>query len=244
MGRVLAVIYGVISYLAFLISFLYAIGFVANFDVPKGIDSGTPGPVLDAVIVNMLLMGLFAIQHSVMARPGFKAWWTKIIPESIERSTYVLLSSLALILLFWQWQPIPGLVWSVEGAGATILWVICGAGWLIVLLSTFMIGHFELFGLRQVFNYLQNLKPDESHFAMPGFYALVRHPIMTGFIIAFWATPQMSWGHLLFAAVTTVYILIALQFEERDLIGIFGDRYHEYRRKVPMFVPFLKRNAK
>ena len=244
MGRILAVIYGVISYLVFLISFLYAIGFVANFGVPKGIDSGTPGPVMGAVLINMLLLGLLAVQHSVMARPGFKAWWTKIIPESIERSTYVLLSSLALILLYWQWQPIPGLVWSVEGAGAIILWAICALGWAVVLLSTLMIGHFELFGLQQVYAYLQNLRPTEPALITPGFYALVRHPIMTGFIVAFWATPEMSWGHLLFAAVTTVYIVLALQFEERDLIGIFGDRYREYSRKVPMLVPFFKRNAK
>jgi len=244
MGRVLAVVYGVLGYLIFLISFLYAIGFVTNFGVPKGIDSGVPGPVLGSVIVNMLLMGLFAVQHSVMARPEFKRWWTKIIPEPIERSTYVLLSSLALLLLYWQWQPIPGLVWSIEGAGATILWAICALGWAVVLLSTLMIGHFELFGLQQVYRHLQNLRPAEPPFGMPGFYALVRHPIMTGFIIAFWATPQMSWGHLLFAAVTTVYILIALQFEERDLIGIFGDRYREYRSKVPMLVPYLKRGPK
>ena len=244
MGRVLAVVYGVLGYLIFLISFLYAIGFVTNFGVPKGIDSGAPGPLLGSVIVNMLLMGLFAVQHSVMARPEFKRWWTKFIPEPIERSTYVLLSSLALLLLYWQWQPIPGLVWSVEGAGATILWAICALGWAVVLLSTLMIGHFELFGLQQVYQNLKNLQPSEPTLITPGFYALVRHPIMTGFIIAFWATPQMSWGHLLFAAVTTIYIVLALQFEERDLIGIFGDRYREYRSKVPMLVPFLKRGPK
>ncbi|HEX4890526.1 MAG TPA: isoprenylcysteine carboxylmethyltransferase family protein, partial [Alphaproteobacteria bacterium] len=234
MGRALAVVYGVLGYLIFLISFLYAIGFVTNIGVPKGIDSGAPGPVLGALIVNMLLMGLFAAQHSVMARPEFKRWWTTIIPEPIERSTYVLLSSLALILLYWLWQPIPGLVWSVEGAGAAILWTICALGWGIVLLSTLMIGHFELFGLQQVYQHLQNLRPAEPTLITPGFYALVRHPIMTGFIIAFWATPQMSWGHLLFAAVTTIYIVLALQFEERDLIGIFGERYREYSAKVPM----------
>lgn len=243
MGRVLAVVYGVLGYLIFLISFLYAIGFVTNFGVPKGIDSGVPGPVMGAIIVNMLLMGLFAVQHSVMARPEFKRWWTKIIPEPVERSTYVLLSSLALLLLYWLWQPIPGLVWNVEGAGAIVLWAICALGWLVVLLSTLMIGHFELFGLQQVYQNLRNLKPGEPKLITPGFYALVRHPIMTGFIIAFWATPQMSWGHLLFAAVTTVYIVLALQFEERDLIGIFGDRYREYSRKVPMLVPFLKRGG-
>ncbi len=243
MGRLLAVVYGVLSYLVFLISFLYAIGFVTNFGVPKGIDSGVPGPVLGAVLVNMLLMGLFALQHSIMARPGFKAWWTKFVPEPVERSTYVLLSSLALLLLYWQWQPIPGLVWSVEGTGATLLWAICAAGWAVVLLSTLMIGHFELIGLQQVYANLKNLRPAAPNLITPGLYGLVRHPIMTGFIIAFWATPQMSWGHLLFAAVTTVYILIALQFEERDLIGIFGDRYREYKNKVPMLVPFLKRGG-
>lgn len=244
MGRVLAVAYGVLGYLIFLISFLYAIGFVTNFGVPKGIDSGAPGPVMGAVIVNMLLMGLFALQHSIMARPEFKRWWTQIIPEPIERSTYVLLSSLALILLYWLWQPMPGLVWSVEGAGAAILWAICALGWAVVLLSTLMIGHFELFGLQQVYQNLRNLRPAEPNLITPGFYALVRHPIMTGFIIAFWATPQMSWGHLLFAAVTTAYILIALQLEERDLIGIFGERYREYSARVPMLIPFLKRGPK
>lgn len=244
MGRVLAVVYGVVSYLFFLIAFLYAIGFVANFSVPKSIDSGAPGPVPDAILVNMLLMGLFAVQHSVMARPEFKAWWTKIVPEPVERSTYVLLSSLALLLLYWQWQPIPGLVWDLGGAGAIILWAVCALGWAVVLLSTLMIGHFELFGLQQVYSYLQNLRPTEPTLIMPGLYGLVRHPIMTGFIIAFWATPQMSWGHLLFATVTTVYIVLALQFEERDLIGLFGDRYREYSAKVPMLVPFLKRGPK
>lgn len=244
MGRLIAAVYGVASYAVFLVSFLYAIGFVANFGAPKGIDSGTPGPEMEAVLVNMLLMGLFAVQHSVMARPEFKAWWTRIVPPSIERSTYVLLSSLALLLLYVYWQPIPSLVWSVEGTGATALWAICALGWAVVLLSTLMIGHFELFGLQQVYQNLRNLKPSDPALITPGFYGLVRHPIMTGFIIAFWATPQMSWGHLLFAAVTTVYIILALQFEERDLIGIFGDRYREYSAKVPMLVPFFKPRQK
>jgi methanethiol S-methyltransferase len=244
MGKILAAVYGLVSYVIFLVSFLYAIGFVANFGVPKGIDSGTPGPVLGAVIVNMLLMGLFAVQHSVMARPEFKRWWTKIVPEPIERSTYVLLSSLALLLLYWLWQPIPGLIWDVGGTGAIILWAICALGWIVVLLSTLMIGHFELFGLQQVYQNLRNLKPGAPKLITPGFYALVRHPIMTGFIIAFWATPQMSWGHLLFAAVTTIYVVLALRFEERDLIGIFGERYREYSAKVPMLIPFLKPRSK
>lgn len=248
MTRVLYTAYGVVSYLTFFAAFLYAIVFVGGFvggfgsdiAVPKAIDDGAAAPLLEALSINLALLGLFAVQHSVMARPGFKKWWTKFVPEPIERSTYVLLSSLALMLLYWQWRPIPDVVWHVEGLGGTALWVGFGLGWAIVLLSTLMIGHFELFGLKQVYHHLKNMTPKDARFGMPGFYKLVRHPIMVGFIIAFWATPHMSLGHLFFALVTTVYILIALQIEERDLIAFFGEHYRQYRKDVPMLIPFLK----
>jgi len=244
MNRFFALAYGVVAYLVFFISFAYAIGFLANVVVPKGIDEGTVGPVAEAILVNLVLMGLFAVQHSVMARPQFKRWWTRIVPEPVERSTYVLLSSLILLLLYWQWRPMPDLVWQVHGVAATIIWAVFAFGWLVVFVSTLMIGHLELFGLRQVFDHLRKLGASEPQFITPGFYKLVRHPIMTGFIIAFWATPEMSWGHLLFAATTTAYIVIALQLEERDLIAIFGDRYREYRKQAPMLFPWTKASPK
>ena len=220
---------------------LYAIGFVGNLVVPKGIDSGTPGPMVEAIIVNVILMGLFAIQHSVMARPAFKKWWTRFVPPSVERSTYVLFASLVLLLLFWQWQPMSGTVWSVaEPAWRTVLWAVFAVGWGIVLLPTFMIGHFDLFGLNQVLLNWQRREPPAPEFKEPGFYKLVRHPIMVGFIIAFWAIPDMTTGHALFAAVTTVYILIAIQLEERDLTAMLGEAYAGYRDRVPALIPFRK----
>lgn len=242
MGKGLAFLYGAMAYLVFLLAFLYAIGFTGNLIVPKGIDSGTVGPMGQAILVNVLLLGLFAIQHTIMARPGFKRWWTRIVPQSIERSTFVLLASLILLLVFWQWRPMTGDVWSVsDPAVRTILWSVFGFGWIVVLLSTFMIGHFHLFGLKQVSDNLRGAEPKPPIFKTPGLYQLIRHPIMLGFIIAFWATPDMTMGHLLFAAVTTVYILIGVQFEERDLVAMLGEEYTQYRKRVPALIPFTKR---
>jgi len=244
--KMLAVLYGVVCYAIFFVTFLYAIAFVGNHaiafidnvGIPKGIDDGAPSALGGALIVNVLLLGVFAVQHSLMARAGFKAWWTKIVPAPVERSTYVLASSAALILLFWYWRPLPDNVWTVSApAGVMALNVLFWLGWATVLLSTFLINHFDLFGLRQVWAYRRNHQIPPPEFHTPLFYKVVRHPLYLGFIVAFWATPVMSQGHLLFAFATTAYILIAIQLEERDLIAHFGDTYRAYKAKVSMILP-------
>ena len=239
MGRTIALVYGAISYLLFFATFLYSIGFVGNQVVPKAIDSGVSGNIFDAIVLNVALLSIFAVQHSIMARPGFKAWWTRIISKAVERSTFVLLTSLILALIFWKWQPMGDIVWSVENQiGVIALWTIFGIGWLVVLVSTFMINHFDLFGLTQVYDNFKGRESAPPKFMVLGLYKVVRHPIMLGFIIAFWATPVMTMGHLLFAAVTTTYILLSLSLlEERDLVAELGDAYTDYQSRVPMIFP-------
>jgi protein-S-isoprenylcysteine O-methyltransferase Ste14 len=243
MTRVFAVLYGTVVYVLFLATFLYAIAFVGNLPLaPKTIDSGMTGPWAVALLINAALLGLFAVQHSVMARPGFKRWWTRIVPRSVERSTYVLFASLALILMYWQWRAIPAPIWTVTDTAAVIaIDAVFWLGFALVLVSTFLISHFELFGLHQVFARLLNRTMPEAKFHTPLFYRYVRHPIYLGFILAFWATPRMTAGHLLFAVATTGYIFIGIWFEERDLMDQFGERYRRYRAQVGMLVPRLGR---
>ena len=240
MNRLLGLAYGVIVYCFFLVTFLYAMGFVGNLFVPKGIDGGAAGPVVVAVVVNVLLLGLFAVQHSVMARPGFKRRWTKIVPKPVERSTFVLFASAVLALLIWQWRPVTAVVWTVTDPVAVgALWVVFALGWGVLLLATFLINHFELFGLAQVWRFFRGVQPAPQAFRTPGLYRWVRHPIYLGFLLAFWATPRMTVGHLLFALATTGYILIGIWFEERDLMNEFGEQYRRYRASVGMLVPRL-----
>ena len=240
-GRLAAFLYGVVSYVVFFVTFLYAIGFVSGYLVPKSIDAGTVEPSITALIVNILLMSLFAAQHSVMARKQFKQWWTRLVPKSIERSTYVLLASLALDLLFWQWRPMPSLIWQIANPQmAMALIALSFVGWLIALTSTFLINHFELFGLHQVTNNLADRSMPAPRFRTPLYYQFVRHPIYLGFIIAFWVTPTMTVGHLLFAVVTTAYVLIGILLEERDLVELFGDEYRRYKNRVSMLIPWRK----
>jgi protein-S-isoprenylcysteine O-methyltransferase Ste14 len=237
--RFLSLVYGLAVYLLFFMTFLYAIGFVGDVVVPRAIDSGPSAPLITALAIDVLLLGVFAVQHSVMARPAFKKVWTRIVPLPIERSTYVLLASLALDLLFWQWRALPQTVWRTpDGVATDLVWAACAAGWLTVLSSTFMINHFDLFGLKQVWEYRRRGESPPPEFRTPLFYRLVRHPIYLGFLVAFWAAPVMSLGRLAFAAITTVYVLIAIQFEEHDLIELFGERYRDYRKRVSMLLPF------
>jgi len=239
MGAVLSLGYGLVVYAFFLATFLYAIGFIGNFAVPKSIDTGAPASFVEALVVDLLLLGLFAVQHSVMARRSFKRWWTRVVPPAVERSTYVLAASLALALLCWQWRPIPEpIVWSVESATASqLLSAVFWLGWAVLLASTFLIDHFELFGLRQVFARLAGRELPEPQFRTPLLYRYVRHPLYLGFLLGAWATPVMSAGHLLFAIGATGYILVGIWFEERDLIAQFGAQYRRYRAEVGMLLP-------
>lgn len=237
LGRVAAFFYGVACYVLFLATFLYAIGFLGNFGVPKSIDSGPQSPFAQALAINALLLGLFALQHSVMARPWFKAAWTRIVPKSVERSTYVLFSSVAMFLLFWKWQPMGGVIWNVQNAyGRLALQALYASGWLTILIATFLINHFDLFGLRQVWLNLLGRTYTEIGFRTPGPYRYVRHPLYVGWLLTFWSAPVMTSAHLVFAIATTLYILVAIQLEERDLARSHGE-YAEYRRQVPMLVP-------
>jgi protein-S-isoprenylcysteine O-methyltransferase Ste14 len=241
MSRTLALAYGITSYLAFLGAFLYAVGFVGNMVVPKTIDSGPAGSLPSAFSIDTLLLLLFTVPHSVMARSAFKKWWTRFVPRPIERSTYVLVSSLTLGTLFWQWRPIPGVVWHIANpALRLVIHALFGAGWLLALASTFQIDHFDLFGLRQGYLHAASREYTPVDFKVVGLYRFVRHPLMLGFLIAFWAASTMTVGHLLFAGATTAYILVALQFEERDLVRFHPEHYGAYREQVGMLLPFRK----
>lgn len=245
MNKSLALGYGAFCYLVFLVVFVYSIGFVGDLVVPRSVDRGVTAPAVEAVVVDVGLLALFAVQHSAMARPSFKRWWTRVIPAPIERSTYVLMASLVLALMFWQWRPIPRVVWDVtQEPGRALLWLLFGLGWVTVLLSTFLINHFDLFGLRQVYLAWRERPYTALGFRTSMLYRAVRHPIMVGFIVAFWATPIMTTGHLLFAAATTAYILIAVRLEERDLAAELGQQYRDYRDRVPMLVPGLRRRRR
>ena len=239
LSRIAAVFYGSICYLFFLAVFLYAIGFVGNVVVPKSIDSGVAGEFASALLIDALLLSLFAVQHSLMARQWFKRAWTKIVPEPVERSTYVLLASAVLGLLIWQWQPIPRMIWDVQSpAGRVVLTGLFWLGWIDVLFSTYLVDHFGLFGLKQVYRYCKGVADVPPPFKTPSLYKMVRHPLYLGFIVAFWSTPRMTVGHLFFAFMCTAYILVAIQFEERDLVMFYGDAYRKYRQQVAMLIPF------
>lgn len=244
MKKTFYLLYGVISYLAFFGTILYAIGFVGNFFVPKTIDSEPQMALVPAICINASLLLLFAMQHSIMARPAFKRWWIKYVPEPLERSTYVLLASLCLVLMMWQWQPVGGIVWTIDDeALKTILMITFLSGWSIVFVSTFLINHFDLFGLRQTWLYFTGRPYTPLPFRIPGFYKFVRHPLYFGFMIAFWSAPVMTVAHFLFALLTTGYILVAIQFEERDLIKTFGKKYLDYKKWAPMLIPFGRKRS-
>lgn len=242
-SRMIALVYGLACYAAFLIAFLYAVGFVSNRAVPKAIDSGKAGTQSEALLINAALLGLFAVQHSVMARPPFKTWWTQIVPSHLERSTYVLATSIVLALLFWLWRPMPDVVWQVDPPISFALWALSAVGWLTVLVSTFLIDHFDLFGLRQVWLYATNRPYRAPNFQTRALYKVIRHPIMLGFLISFWAAPTMTQGHLLFAVMTTAYIYVGVSLEERDLRRSLGEDYEQYRRQVGMIVPRFRLRA-
>ena len=243
MARVLVFVYGLFAYLAFFVTFVYAAGFIGNFLVPKSLDSAPTAPLTTALLINVGLLCLFAIQHSVMARPGFKRLLTRVVAEPAERSTYVLASSVALAVLFWQWSPLGGVIWHIENpAGRALMFAAFAFGWMLVFVSTVLINHFDLFGLRQVWLYLRGRRYERLPFVTPGVYARVRHPLYVGWLFAFWATPTMTATHLLFAAATTAYILIAIQFEERDLLAMHPE-YAGYRRRVPMLIPALTKRS-
>ena len=243
--RVAFLAYGVVCYVVFLATFLYAIGFIGGFGVPRPLDGAASGPIGVAIAIDAGLLGLFAVQHSVMARRWFKEWWTRLVPWPVERSTYVLFSSLALIALFAGWRPLGGSVWSVDDpTGRLVLRALFAFGWGLVLVCTFLINHFDLFGLRQVWLFAMGRPYTTLRFATPGPYRLVRHPLYVGWFFAFWMTPTMTLSHLLFAIATTAYILIAIQFEERDLVHEHGRAYDDYRRRVPMLWPFGRRSAR
>ena len=243
MKRIIIFIYGTVCYLSFVIATLYAMGFLNNAVVPTGIEKGIIRPFPVALMIDVGLIVLFGLPHSVMARGWFKAWWTRIIPQEAERSTYVLQSSLLLLLIFWLWQPIPTMIWSVEGGyGRYVLQAIHGLGWIIAILATFLINHFELTGLKHVFHNLRGTESASSRFVTPFLYKLVRHPLQLGLLIAFWATPEMSVGHFIFAATMTVYILIGLHFEEQDLQKQFGPEYVAYQRTTPKLLPHPFKN--
>jgi protein-S-isoprenylcysteine O-methyltransferase Ste14 len=240
MKRILSLGYGVIAYAIFLPTLIYAIFFIGNIVVPKTLDSGPVSPLPAALAINATFLGLFAAQHSIMARQGFKRAWTKVIPKHLERPTYVLAATAVLLLLLWQWRPLPQVVWEVHGAAAALLTVTFWLGWVLLFSSTFLINHFELFGLQQVWGNFRGKQYGGAKFRTPVLYRIVRHPLYLGFVVAFWSAPRMSVGHLIFSAACTGYILLGIYLEERDLVAEHGEAYQSYRKQVPMLVPFAK----
>jgi protein-S-isoprenylcysteine O-methyltransferase Ste14 len=241
MKRLVAFVYGVICYAAFFVTLLYSVGFLGNFGVPKSIDSGPEGDLFTALAIDAALLALFALQHSIMARRWFKRAWTRIVPEPVERSTYVLFSSAAMLFMFWQWRPIGGVIWTIDaGLAKTVILGLYAAGIMIVLISTCLINHFDLFGLRQVYLYLIGRKYTSLEFRTPFFYRYVRHPLYVGWLLTFWSAPTMTVAHLFFAVMTTAYIFVAIRFEEADLMKVHGDKYRRYRNQVPMIIPALR----